>query len=393
MQHFDVAIVGAGPAGAWAAHELARRGAHVGLFDASHPREKPCGGGVTGRAFALVAAALRTHRASAAVVERARFEASHSDGASVALHAQGHGPNSSLLVFSRTTFDLALVRAAVDAGATWCAERVRDVEVSPDGVRLVTAARTYRSDFVIGADGANSLVRRRVAKPFARHQLSFTTGVFAHGLSASEIIIRFVPKPQGYIWSFPRPDHLAIGIGAQADETKPDPLRRILADWIAETRLADGARMESYSWPIPSLNATDLAEERPSGPRWLLVGDAGGLADPMTREGIYFALRSGELAAEALAAADGPRRYHRALAAEIYPEIEHASRWKRGLFTGPFIHLLVHALQRSHRVRTIMCDLVAGQQPYRGLKRRLLRTCELRLAWQLVRIERSAQRT
>jgi geranylgeranyl reductase family protein len=391
MQHFDVAIVGAGPAGAWAAHELARRGARVGLFDASHPREKPCGGGVTSRARALVAPALRMHAPSAVVIEGARFEASASHGAGVALEASGYGPASSLLVYSRETFDLALVRAAVEVGATWRTERVRHVEISRDGARLVTDSGTYRSDFLIGADGVNSLVRRRLSRPFARRQLSLTTGVFAHGVSASEIVIRFVAQPQGYIWSFPRPGHLAVGISAQADETRPEPLRRILNDWMAEARLTNGAQLEPYSWPIPSLNAADLAREPVSGPRWLLVGDAGGLVDPMTREGIYFALRSGELAAEALATGDRSPRYRTALAEEIYPEIERASSWKRGLFTGPFINLLVHALQRSNRVRAIMSDLVAGQQPYRSLKRRLLRTFEIGLAWQLFRIERSAR--
>ncbi|MPZ21502.1 MAG: geranylgeranyl reductase family protein [Luteitalea sp.] len=392
MQHFDVAIVGAGPAGAWAAHELARRGARVGLFDASHPREKPCGGGVTRRALALVAPALRMRGPSAVVIEGVRFEASASHRANVALEAQGHD-DSSLLVYSRESFDLALVRAAVEAGATWRTERVRDVDVSRDGARLVTSSGTYRSDALIGADGVNSLVRRRLSSPFARGQLSFTTGVFAHGLSASEIVVRFVPQPQGYIWSFPRPDHLALGIGAQADETRPEPLRRILNDWMAEARLTDGARLKPYSWPIPSLNASDLARQIVSGPRWLLVGDAGGLVDPMTREGIYFALRSGELAAEALAAGDESRRYRAALTDEIYPEIEHASSWKRGLFTGPFIHLLVHGLQRSNRVRTVMSDLIAGQQSYRSLKRRLLRTFQIGLAWQLLRIERSSLRS
>ncbi|MGH9159959.1 MAG: geranylgeranyl reductase family protein [Vicinamibacteraceae bacterium] len=389
MPHFDVAVVGGGPAGAWAARELARQGARVGLFDASHPREKPCGGGVTSRALALVAPALRTRGPSAVVIEGARFEASASHAAEVALEAHGQSPDSFLLVYSRESFDLALVRAAVEAGATWRTERVRDVEISSDGARLVTTDGTYRSDFLIGADGVNSLVRRRLSTPFARRQLSFTTGVFAHGVSASEIVIRFVPQPQGYIWSFPRPDHLALGIAAQADDTRPEPLRRILDEWIAEARLTDGARLKPYSWPIPSLSAADLVREPVSGPRWLLVGDAGGLVDPMTREGIYFALRSGELAAHALAAGDGSARYRTALAEEIYPEIARAASWKRGLFTGPFINLFVHALQRSNRVRTVMSDLVAGQQPYGSLKRRLLRTFEIRLAWQLFRIERA----
>src|SRR5436309_164471 len=69
----DIAIVGAGPAGAWAAYTLARRGARVTIFDPSHPREKPCGGGVTGRALALVAGAIAETSMPASTIRRARF--------------------------------------------------------------------------------------------------------------------------------------------------------------------------------------------------------------------------------------------------------------------------------------------------------------------------------
>src|SRR5262249_43676882 len=133
-----------------------------------------------------------------------------------------------------------------------------------------------------------------------RAQLSIATGVFAHGVSSSEILVRFVSDPQGYIWSFPRTDHLAIGIGAQADDTQSAPLRAILSQWLTETPIAAGARLEWYSWPIPSLRVEDFAHERPAAGRWMLLGDAGGLVDPLTREGIFFALRSAQLAVEAL---------------------------------------------------------------------------------------------
>ena len=80
-----------------------------------------------------------------------------------------------------------------------------------------TARRAPRRASSIGADGANSLVRRRVAAPFRRDQLSIATGFFAHGVTSDEIVIELTADPPGYIWSFPRPTHLAIGICAQAD--------------------------------------------------------------------------------------------------------------------------------------------------------------------------------
>jgi flavin-dependent dehydrogenase len=239
----------------------------------------------------------------------------------------------------------------------------------------------------LGADGANSFVRRRLGRAFERRQLSIATGFYAHDISSEEIVVRFVPNPQGYIWSFPRVDHLAIGICAQADEAQPGPLRERVAQWIAQSGIAKGARLEPYSWPIPSLAAADFAHDRPAGDRWMLLGDAAGLVDPITREGIFFALRSAEMAVEALMGPDASRGYHTRLAGEIHPELQHAARLKSQFFRGPFTRLLIDALTRSDAVRAIMRDLVAGQQPYGRLKRRLIGTFEVKLAWQLLRLE------
>jgi geranylgeranyl reductase family protein len=386
----DIAVVGGGPAGAFAAYLLAREGARVTLFDPSHPREKPCGGGVTGRALELVAPALGLRTFPAVPVASGRFDVTNDCGASVQLHDHGFNARSSLVVVSRTTFDRALVDGAIAAGTAFVPERVTHVEASRAGAQVRTANGTWNVDYLLGADGANSFVRRRLSRPFTRAQLSIATGVFAHGLSSAEILVRFVSNPQGYIWSFPRADHLAIGIGAQADVTQSAPLREILAQWLKETAIADGATLEWYSWPIPSLRVEDFAHERPAAGRWMLLGDAGGLVDPLTREGIFFALRSAQLAVHALSRrhrADPATRYSQTIASEIFPELKMAARLKRGFFRGPFTRLLIDALDRSAAVRNLMRDLVGGHQPYHNLRRRLVGTFEVRLAWQLLRLQ------
>jgi len=406
MRPCDAAVVGAGPAGAWAAYALARRGARVTIFDPSHPREKPCGGGVTGRALALVADAVDGVRFPHSVIRSARFVDSQSGGeVTIDLESDRvgedprvrpgadtgggpYGPNghASLIVASRAAFDAALLETARRAGASVARARVRNVTVDADGVRIDTADGTHRAGVVIGADGANSLVRRRVVQPFPRRQLSIATGFFAHGATSDEVVIELVADPAGYLWSFPRPDHLAIGMCAQADAgIPPAALRDQARDWTGRLHLAANARLEPYAWPIPSLDAKafgalDLASER-----WALVGDAAGLVDPITREGIYFALRSGQWAAEAVADGRFPRDYTARIGDEIAPDLACAARFKAGFFRPPFMKLLVHALQRSAAVRQILVDLVAGRQSYKTLKWRLLKTLEIGLAWKMVR--------
>ena len=382
MVRDDVAIVGAGPAGSRAAYVLARHGARVTIFDPSHPREKPCGGGVTGRALATVADMVRSADWPMAAIRSARFTDSRR-GASAIVELDDHGPcpESALVVTSRAGFDRALLDAAERAGARIERVRVTDVTVTADLVRLTTTAGSRHASFVIGADGANSLVRRRVARAFRRDQLSIATGFFAHGVTSHEIVIELVPDPPGYIWSFPRPDHLAIGICGQADAgVTAGALRSITAEWIAATGIAAGARLEPYSWPIPSLSARDFEHLDVAGPRWCLLGDAAGLVDPITREGIYFALASGQWAADALLTRDPAGSYTSRVRDEAAPELARAARLKAGFFRPAFTGLMMRALQQSGGIRSVMADLIAGRQSYAGLKSRLLRTFEWRLA-------------
>lgn len=385
MPKTDVIVVGAGPAGAWTAYCLARQGARVTVFDHSHPREKPCGGGLTRRALDLVTPAIGA--LDGVDVARSLFDDPRTKPATVDLEALERG--SSLLIVSRRLFDARLLEAACEAGAEHRAERVVDASATESGVRVTTGRTTASASWLIGADGANSLVRRRLQQPFRRDQLSIASGVYVHGRSARDIVIRFVTHPPGYIWSFPRTDHLAMGICAQADVAGASELRRVFDDWLESSGLGTSARLERYAWPIPSLSTNDFAGARPAGRRYLLVGDAAGLVDPITREGIFFALQSAGFAANALCGAGTVEdAYCASLRREMLPELRSAARLKQGFFRGPFTRLMVDAIRHSRGVQRVAADLIMGAQSYRALKLRLIRTFEWRLAWQVLRLGR-----
>lgn len=391
MPSADVIVVGAGPAGAWSAYCLARQGAGVTVFDHSHPREKPCGGGLTRRAWQMVAPVVNGRLRGVDVVHGV-FEDPRTTPATVDLKAL-HRAQESLVVVSRREFDQQLLDAAIQAGATHQAERVIDVALERGRAYVRTERGTHRARWVIGADGANSLVRRRLQRPFRRDQLSIACGAYAHGRSGQSIVIRFVSQPPGYIWSFPRPDHLALGICAQADLTGTAELRGVFDRWLADSHIADGLALGRYVWPIPSLHAGEWQSEHPAGPAHLLVGDAAGLVDPITREGIYFALQSAELASAALSSnsTSPSNAYCQALSREILPELDSAARLKHGFFRGSFTRLLVDAIGHSLGVQRVAADLIMGAQSYRTLKLRLVRTFEWRLAWQLLRLDHGKQ--
>ena len=387
----DVAVIGAGPAGSIAAATLARLGARVALIDGSHPREKPCGGGLTGRALRLAERLVAVEALPRVVIRAARFlDTARGRHASVPL---GSGDNA-LVVGSRALVDAALFDAAERAGAVVVRDRV--ATISPSPARAITTAGGTRIDagFIVGADGANSLVRRRFATAFSRNQLSIGTGFYAHGITSEEVVLEMLDDPSGYIWSFPRPDHLAIGICAQATDTTVGTLRSRLARWIDTSGIARGARLEAYSWPIPSLQPDDFTRTILGGEGWLTVGDAAGLVDPITREGIFFALQSGLFAADALGSgshAAAVRNYTDRVRDDIGCELRTAALLKAGFFRARFTRAMIDALASSSKVRAVMADVIAGTQPYRTLKWRLAGTLEIGLAWRWMRdVQRTA---
>jgi flavin-dependent dehydrogenase len=156
------------------------------------------------------------------------------------------------------------------------------------------------------------------------------------------------------------------------------------ARWIRELGLANGERLSPYSWPIPSLSAAAFGSLPISGPGWFLTGDAAGLVDPITREGIYFALRSGELAAAAALSDASHTSYRERIHDEIATDLALAARYKAGFFHPRFTRLFIDALHGSTGIRDVMADLVAGRRAYSTLKWSLIRTFEVGLAWRLI---------
>jgi flavin-dependent dehydrogenase len=337
---------------------------------------------VTGRALALVAAAIDVATLPSCRIRSARFtDSPRARSVTIPLD------DDALVVASRSAFDGMLLGAAQQAGAALVASRALDVTQTAQGFLIQTQSGRVSAPLLIGADGANSLVRRRLARPFARADLSIATGYFAHGATSDEIVVEMSADPPGYIWSFPRPGHLAIGICAQADGGATAGELRVRTEaWLRDLALAREARLEPYSWPIPSLSAAGFGSLTTSGPGWFLAGDAAGLVDPITREGIYFALLSGEWAAQAAASSSGTAgpRYGERIHDEIAADLARAARYKAGFFRPRFTRLLIDALRESAGIRAVMADLVAGRGAYSSLKWSLARTLEVGLAWRLI---------
>jgi geranylgeranyl reductase family protein len=289
MERFEVAVVGAGPAGATAARLLAASGARVVLLEARPiPRHKLCGGGLTPKAMPYLVPAAR----STIVREIERVELA---GARVpSLHLRL--PQARIALVERAPFDAALVGAASLAGATvrdaWA---VHEIKLLDDGARLRGPTGALEADVVVAADGDPSRIATRLefAAP-RRRSLGLEVDLpFAPGRRRDELQLRF-GVAGGYAWYFPKADHANVGIlswrsGRQAG------LRAALRRYVTDLGLRPDDRAVKGHW---------IPQELRRGPavrgRVLLVGDAAATGDPFFGEGISFAMASAVLAARAI---------------------------------------------------------------------------------------------
>jgi flavin-dependent dehydrogenase len=357
------AVVGAGPGGGLLAWRLARDGADVTVFDASHPREKPCGGGITARAFDLLPPAPPDDPLPARLADTCRFESGTGEGVDVSL-------SRPVAVASRRALDAWILRRAVDAGARHVAERVTEVD-GAGGLRTSSGA-AHRFDVVAGADGAGSLVRRTLLGPTPKERLVMAAGWFARG--AGPMVVRFVSDLSGYLWLFPRPDHVGVGICAPLASV---PTRTMIGRLEREVARSFPALLEHeaarYAHTIPSPSEDPRSILEIGGPRWALVGDAAALADPITGEGIYFALRSATVLAETLRETGSAAGYPARALEDFGRDLNKGAVLRDRFYTPRMTTRMIAYAERSRAVRDVLVDLVVGEQSYLSLKRRLLR--------------------
>ncbi|HEY3028317.1 MAG TPA: NAD(P)/FAD-dependent oxidoreductase [Pyrinomonadaceae bacterium] len=434
MKEFDVMIVGAGPAGSFAAERLARGGARVALFDGRpEGQAKACGGGVTSKALKAWPHLLEA-------VGRTVTELEMYSPAGKRLPLKLDEP---FAIYSRNTFDTFLRERAREAGAHVIAEKIsfRNLTKTGSGWLICGAdGAQWTGAWLAAADGANSPIAKNLAGPLPPAEMEVAFGYRAPlpKESSAPTVVAFLPGWVGYAWAFPRLDHVSFGIATSQDAFDHESLDRLLWDFMIayyrereknELGLKDGrkstrlwtasmtgevveetarketahsgeratavnneavneveidARIRSelkktadrYAARIPGLAPRTWDTRRACGERWALLGDAAGFADPVTGEGIYYALRSAELFADAYLAGY-PSDYERQWRQDFGRELQRASEMRRrfyGNFWGaPFTERMIE-FARGHRgIRKVLGELVAGDQGYTNLKRKLAR--------------------
>lgn len=288
---FDCIVVGAGPAGSSIAYHLARENIDVLLLDSNaHPRSKPCGGGLTVRARRLL------HVDVSQVIEKDINHMVITCSYENPVFLETPEPFAYMLM--RDKFDHLLLNAARSSGAE-CLEQctASSIEIAPHEVVVQTSHGTFTAKILVGADGANGITYK-VLNPNLKRNLAFciegTTlpNVLPNIPYKDSVFLTYGNIRHGYGWMFPKRDNFSLGVGTF--NKNPD-IKKYFTNHLSTVGVPDdSSAIHVAAHPIPLFTKGF----RISGERVILLGDAAGLGDPLSGEGLYAALKTAELGAE-----------------------------------------------------------------------------------------------
>ncbi|MEI6433491.1 MAG: geranylgeranyl reductase family protein [Bacteroidota bacterium] len=347
----DVIIAGAGPAGSIAAYQLAKAGVSVQILEKSEfPRYKVCGAGLTHKILSEIPFDVSP------VVETKIHTFIFSSGFDKVFSRTSEYP----LIYCtmRDKFDGYLLEKAVEAGAkVQFGEKVTSVELHDSYVNVFTRNRTFTSFLVIGAEGATGAVARSAKlwkdiKPGLAWEAEIRVDAISLKRYSDTVFLDWGAFPGGYGWVFPKGDHLSLGVGGPASLSKwmMDYYQKFLI-YLEKSGIAVIETTSLKSWSIP----VRVKRGNFHNGRAIVAGDAAGLTDPLTGEGIYYAIRSGKLAAEACisylnCSAPSLLSYSKAVNQDLMTELLEANRIKNLFNTFPMkIHRFVNDSNRAWR--------------------------------------------
>ncbi|MDO9224789.1 MAG: geranylgeranyl reductase family protein [Pseudomonadota bacterium] len=367
-KHHQVLIIGAGPAGSAAAHTLARHGVDVGVIDkARFPRDKLCGGLLT----------LRSAQIYQRIFARPWDAVIRHTAHGVKFLHQGKVLNevrdrSDLFFTRRLDFDHFLLEQALEHGThAYLDESVVAIDTATKTCRLRSGGEIGYGT-LIGADGVNSLVAKTLfGHAFDQRKVAFALELEVERADYPERLddpeIHFGLVRWGYGWVFPKQDTLTVGVGGI--HARNPEMKAIFESFLcARFGHLPAGKIKGHYLPFGDYRKV------PGRGDVLLCGDAAGLVEPITGEGIAFAMQSGLYAAEAIiAAGNGPalpgyrRRYR-----EITRDFDHANRLRHLLFPEFCQRLFLKALPKSETLPLKHLELMAGTLSYGDYSRHLL---------------------
>lgn len=364
-QAFDLLVIGAGPAGSSAAKTAADLGLRVALVDKNRfPRDKLCGGGLTGRAMRHYREIFGKAQPDIGWTRRDRF---HFHAFGQDLGATDNAPAINLIM--RRAFDADLVQDALAAGAQGYFGQAGSFDPVNRTISLPTA--TLHAPLVIAADGVNSPTAKQLfGTAFDRDHIGFALEVESPQVTEDTALrIDFGAANWGYGWQFPKHCGTTVGVGGVMCRN-PD-MKASLARYMASLGLDPALKVKGQFLPFGQYR------DCPGQGRVLLAGDAAGLVDPITGEGIAHALQSGTLAARAVARAltegkpDDALPLYRGSLKPLHRGLSQARMLRQIMFRPRLRPTFIRSFRQSRSLRGEYLRLLAGETEYGPLMRQM----------------------
>ena len=387
MTEYDVIVVGAGPAGSTVASILAERNFSVLLLDKDiFPRWKPCGGGITIKTldrFPYIKEIVDSYTYGGCVYSP-----------SLKQYVSRDTEEPLIAMVSRDRFDDYLVRRAVEKGVTFQDNsKVKDIKVSPSNVKIfLSDNESYSAPIAIGADGFSSIISKKTNLFDIRKNIGIC--ILKEISISKEILDEFYTENRiayiypgiqgitGYAWVFPKRDKLNIGLihyHRGKNNYKNYNLKKILINLINKLKEKgllpseiDDSNLKGGSVPVYPLNKT-------YSDRVLLCGDAAGLINPLTGEGIYYAMASAEDAADTVSEAFQnenfstsilsryEKRWMKDFGADIKTIIPSSNIWRRDY------EKLINTVKRDPILTDLLLQLITSQVSIKSIKWKIAR--------------------
>lgn len=302
MARAKVLVVGGGPGGSTAGRTLAENGIETFVIERSFTKPKPCGGAVP--PLVLTEFGVPEHILDCKMTDCVVYSPTNRE---TSIQVVGSKPTQHDFIgmVRREVYDQYLREQAAKAGANVIEAKISQIEVTPNGVKAVYLEKgkekTIEADAVIGADGAYSMVAKAVGAPripqatAMHYRIRLPESQMEEWRHRAELYLGQDVSPDFYGWIFPKYDHLSVGVGAGPD--KSPQIRQYLENLRkrAGLKIADGDIYCTEAHALPMRPQKQIAFERA-----LLVGDAAGMVVNTSGEGIYWAMKSGKIAAETL---------------------------------------------------------------------------------------------
>jgi geranylgeranyl reductase family protein len=372
MNSFDLIVVGAGPAGAVASYVASKHGLRTLLLEKEKvPRHKPCAGALSPKAAKFLRArSLLDNDIIENTCERMEIIAPNVETITI------EGAPIATLV-ERSTFDMSLVLKAEAEGVNLAdGERVTGLRISSSGAEIKTTKRAYSCKVVIGADGVNSMIARLAGlrREWNPNEIALameTRLPLDHlGSDGTSLKVYFGDVRFGYGWLFPKREFASIGLAGRCIgfENAEDRFRTFVGRIAPQF---DAKQLAVHACAVPLGGA--WRKPKVYGERVLLAGDAAGFADPWIGEGIYYALVSGEIAADTVVEAAKTNSFSQRLLGKYWQTCR-SLFWRdlkdAFLFARMFHSLLdlnMAFLEHDRTLRQRLFPLIAGETSYRRL--------------------------